>query len=379
MLASKGVALDLGWLSVLRDLDRDDSPNRSVSGVSQRDQRIRDAIYAGVMDDLRGAGFADLLLFAEHLVVNEFFILDASALDARLGKIPDEVAPYVQLRRPPDDVYRAAAQAVSDLAESLWEARGESPALSQLLEDMTADGATEFWSTPDKRLHDYMLSSGSAMRLVASAASTGGDTLSRALFYLEFGRHLGDVPLLGPGKRRWLQIIGKSMESSLHEILAKRFDSIVLAQILDQLPEAFAAMHLRTPPVAELVLKKAISEGLTLLESATRIRTTPEATDYRGMLSELRDCLGHGRSGILDAQRALVGLNKIAESWAAHNDAQIGVTHRPRTISFEKLPYIGELLKAADMSKFEIRDRILDAPPGYLAFISSWYREQPSR
>ena len=71
------------------------------------------------------------------------------------------------------------------------------------------------------------------------------------------------------------------------------------------------------------------------------------------------------------------GPDGIAASWAEHCDTRVGVTYRLRTISFEKFPYIGELLKAAEMSKAEIRDKILDAPPGYLAFISSWYREQP--
>ena len=378
MTSTKGVVLDLGWLSVLSDVDRDDSPNRSLAGLSQRSQRIRDAVYKKVMSNPGGTGFADLLLFAEHFVVNEFFVLDAVALDARLGKVPDVLTPYVQLRRPPEDVYLAAASNVSDLAESLWNARDDSPALAQLLEDMTAEGAADFWSGVDKNLHDYMFSSGNAMRLVASAASTGGDTLSRALFYLEFGRHLGDVPLLGPGKRKWLQIIGNRMESSLHDVIARRFDGLVFTELSAQLPEAFTAVNLQTPPVAELVLKKAIAEGLTVLESAARVRATAEATDYRALLSELRGHLVHGRSGMLAAQKALVGLGKIAESWAAHSDSQVGVTHLARTISFEKLPYIGELLKAANMSKLEIRDRILDAPPGYLAFISSWYREQPA-
>ena len=377
MADEKGVALDLGWLHVLSNLDSNDSPNRAVSGISRRNQRDRDAVYKRVMSDLKGTGFSDLLLFSEHLVVNEFFVLDAMALDARLGVIPDELAPYVQRRKPPEEVYVAAAEAVRNLAKSLWESKNDSPALTHLLEDLMTDGPNEFWSASDKRLHEYMGQSGGAERLVASAASTGGDTLSRALFYLEFGRHLGDVPVLGPGKRRWLQIIGKSMESSLHSVIAKKFDGTVLSQLSAELPEAFATTKLQTPPIAELVLKKAIAEGLTLLESATHIRATPEATDYRGMLSELRGHLEHGRSGMFAAQKTLGGLNKIAESWSTCSDTRVGVTHRHRTISFEKLPYIGELLKAVGMSKFEIRDRILDAPPGYLAFISSWYREQP--
>jgi hypothetical protein len=170
-------------------------------------------------------------------------------------------------------------------------------------------------------------------------------------------------------------MIGHHMESSLHEVIAKRFDSKVFAELSTHLTEPFTKVSLQTPPVAELVLKKAITEGLTVLESAKRVRATAEATDYRSLLSELQGHLGRGRSGMLEAQKALVGLDKIAESWSAHNDTQANLTFRPRTISFEKLPIIGELLKAAGMSKIEIRDRILDAPPGYLAFISSWYRK----
>ena len=208
-------------------------------------------------------------------------------------------------------------------------------------------------------------------------ASTGGDTLCRVLFYLEFGKHISDVPLLGPGKRRWLEIIGKGLELSLHEVISKMFDKTVLAPLLAQMPKAFGSTKLQTPPIAELILKKGIAEGLTLLEAAILIRDTQIAVDYRGMLSELRSHLRRGRSGMLEAQKALVGLDKIAESWASYNDPTIGVSRQPRTISFEKVPVIGELLKAADMSKLEIRDLILERPPGYLAFLSSWYRDQP--
>lgn len=375
---TNGVVLDLGWLTVFRDIDEPSSPNQVVAQASQHDQSTRDAIFSHVMSDVRGAGLSDLLLFAEHLVVNEFFVVDELALDARLGQIPREIAAYVQRRRPPEAVYSAAADAVLKLARGLWESSGNSEALTQLLEEITAEAASQFWSSEDKQLHEFMARSNLAMSLVASAASTGGDTLSRVLFYLEYGRHLGDVPLLGPGKRRWLQHIGQRMQSSIHDVITKKFDDAVLGTITGELSDAFAPSRMRSPPVAELVLKKAIAEGITILESAAQIREAPEALDYRDLLQELRTQLGRGRSGMLDAQRAIAGLDKIAKSWGERSDVQVGISYRPRTISFEKLPLIGDLLKAADMSKAEIRDRILNAPPGYLAFISTWYRDQPT-
>lgn len=194
---------------------------------------------------------------------------------------------------------------------------------------------------------------------------------------MEFGKHVRDVALLGPGKRRWLDIIGKALQLSLHEVIVKKFDGKVLAQLVIDMPQAFGDTNLQPPAVAELILKRAIAEGLTLLEAAILIRDTQVAVDYRGMLSELRGQLRRGRSGMLETQKALVGLDKIAEGWATNNDSRIGVTRQQRTLSFEKVPLIGKLLKAADMSKFEVRDLILESPPGYLAFISSWYRDQP--
>lgn len=329
------------------------------------------------MRDPKGSGLADLLLFAEQLVVNDYFVVDALALNARLATIPRILEPFVQRREPATEVYEAAAASVRELSRTLWESSDESPALAQLLAEMTAEGPSEFWSGTDKRLHDYLDQSADSLRMVASAASTGGDTLSRALFYLEFGRHVRDVALLAPGKRRWLEIIGKALEQSLHEVIVKKFDGKVLAQLVADMPQAFGNTHLQPPPVAELILKRSIAEGLTLLEAAILIRDTPAAVDYRGMLSELRGQLRRVRSGMLEAQKALAGLDKIAEAWATTNDSRIGITRQHRTLSFEKVPLIGELLKAADMSKLEVLDLILDSPPGYLAFISSWYRDQP--
>ena len=167
-----GVALDLGWLPVFREHDRSDHPNRSLSGMSRRGQAHRNAAYDGVMRDLKGTGFADMLLFTEHLVVNEYFVVDSLALKARLGLIPSVLEPYVQRRDPPIAVYEAAAAAVRDLSRSLWESADQSSALAQLLDEMNADGPSDFWSGPDKQLHDYMERSGDSLRMVASAAST---------------------------------------------------------------------------------------------------------------------------------------------------------------------------------------------------------------
>src|SRR6266478_8745999 len=162
----------------------------------------------------------------------------ALACEARIGTIPSELKPFVQLRVPPEGVYLAAADAVRDLTARLEGSSADSPALKVLLDDIKNEDFTEFWSPEDKTLHEYMHQSGIAMSLVASSASTGNDTLSRVLFYLEFGRNLGDVPLLGPGKRRWLQIIGKKMQSSLHDLIVRRFDDAVLADIGAHLPPA---------------------------------------------------------------------------------------------------------------------------------------------
>lgn len=373
-----GIALDLGWFPVFRELDRSDHPNRSVSGLLRQRQSLRDAVYDGILRDMPNSGFEEILLFAEQLVVNEYFVVDALALNAGLAAVPDVLAPFVQRRDPPIEVYKTAAAEVLKLTRSLWDSAGQSPALTQLLGEMSSDRVNEFWSGPEKRLHEYMERSGASLQMVSSAESTGGDTLSRALFYLEFGKHLGDVPLLGPGKRRWLQIIGEGLKLSLHQTIANRFDGKVLAELHAQCPQAFESTTLRTPPVAELILKKGIAEGLPLMEAAIIIRDTPVAIDYRGMLSELKDCLRRGRSGALKAQKALVGLDKLAESWAKYNDSTIGVTRRPRRISFQKLPVLNELLESVSMSEVEILDWILERPPGYLAFMSSWYRDQPT-
>jgi hypothetical protein len=174
--------------------------------------------------------------------------------------IPRDLAAYVQRRRPPEDVYTAAADAVEALAKGLRESSDSSPALQQLLDEVTRERGAEFLSAQDEQLFEYMSRSGLAQHLVASSASTGGDTLSRVLFYLEYGRHLGDVPLLGPGKARWLKVIGQRMQSSLHEVIAKRFEDTTLATITARLSDAFAPSQISPPPVAELVLRRPLQK-----------------------------------------------------------------------------------------------------------------------
>ncbi|MYN40327.1 hypothetical protein GTP55_13170 [Duganella sp. FT109W] len=374
MVATSGVVLDLGWLAVLDNTDSPSSPNHAVVGGATKSPTQQDAIYRGVMADPVGSGLADLLLFAEHLVVHEFFIIDSLAFQARLGRIPLEITDYVIRKEPDLSVYTEASKAVIALTKELEAAATESEALKQLRKELSPDGSSPFWSGADKRLHDHMERSGGALRLVASAASTGGDTLSRALFYLEFSRRQGDVALLGPGKRKWLQLIGHAMEASMHELIAKKFDDKLQADLKSMVPTAFSTTQVTTPPVAELVLRTAIAQGISILDAAVQIRESADAQAYRALLGQLRSQMTINRATRMEATRLLAALDDTATLWAKHHDTLMGITHQKRELSWEKIPLIGDILKAAGMSKTEIRDRILNPQPGHLAFISRWYR-----
>lgn len=200
--------------------------------------------------------------------------------------------------------------------------------------------------------------------------ANSSDIVARVFFYLEFARYLGHALLLSPAKCRWLDLIGETMKQTLHEKMVRDTDKKMFDRI-------FVDCSVPTSPVAELILYKACMERMPLVSAALEIRESREATDYRRLLSELRDAETMGvRYDALQVQTKLAKLDKIVQQWREEGDPSLGIVYERKVFDVKGIPKIGWLLALAGMNKIEVDDMLLNEPPGYLAFISSWYAKR---
>ena len=146
-------------------------------------------------------------------------------------------------------------------------------------------------------------------------------------------------------------------------------------KLTEVLSEAMTPFELVTPPVAELIVRKCLSENHTLDEATMELRASSEVQSYRELLAEIEGALKRGRTGRLEAGKAIRALSNLALVWGESFDPSLNITRQKRTINFKHLPLIGKLLETANMSQVDLKDYILSSPPGYLAFISSWYEK----
>jgi len=360
-MASVPVAIDLGWLLMLET----NLWHNTEFCRTDLSRHVRLGIFHQELEGIARGNYRELLLFLEQLVVNDQLVVDATAVQRLKLKLPRELSPFIQQVAPPRDVYLQAAERTLELRAGLVKASASSQPLAALFAEMDNQADGVFWSSVDKNYHDAMRSAHD--HLIPASLANSNDTIGRAFFYLEFARHLGHALLLSKDKRRWLDIMGEKLKLSLHEKLKQSVD----AKMID---EAFQEQPVATPPVAELILYKAIVEGMPMIDAALEIRQSREAIDYRVLLSELRIAESSGsRPSIVQAQTKLRELDALVQQWRLAGDTSIGIVWKVRTLKFGKIPKIGWLADFAGMSEIKIHDLILNQPPGYLAFVASWY------
>jgi hypothetical protein len=357
--------VDVSTLDSLADAHQQEIDNKFI--VTNRNP---DTILPNAIQYLQGSRtLQEYLMFLESLVLFDVLLFDKHAAVVARVEIPPELSPFVQGIDVPTDIYHRAAVAVEEAKRKLRDEK--TPPSIRSLTSLSQLGAEDpFWSGGEKRLHDRFVRE-HVVGIPPTLANTD-DSLGRALFYLEFSRALDTPCRLSSGKRDWLSIIREAVRPTVHEILAKCVDEEVKKAVGEFLA---AGPDLPCGPVAEMILRDSIFRREPLSSAAIRIRQSDQgAKEYRQLLAELREELGKGRSGWKRVGEVLNQIRRVTQIWSRTLDFRLEVTRKERKLKLEKLPVIGELLSFAGMDEMTIKDIVLNKPPGYLAFISRWYK-----
>jgi hypothetical protein len=208
--------------------------------------------------------------------------------------------------------------------------------------------------------------------LVRSSSSVG-----RAHFYAELSREL-QIPLVpDPHKSRYLErVIKLNGAGALNDVPSRvvtEFD-VEVTKKLEEDSAGIVSHDLTIPAVAEYVLRFAQKYKISLLTAALEIRGTSNAINFRSWCGRLASALAQGRAGTREQQELLRELHEVTKHWS--KDINEMVEYKTRKMSFDKIPVVGAVLKAASMSTWTVRDPILkpSKPVTYLLFLNDLLR-----
>lgn len=354
---------DLGWLSVFEPQRWQSDRNAFI--WEQMSLPIESKLHIAFKHISKDRALQQRLLFLEQLVVTDEMVVDQIALTKGMTTLPAGLESCFCKIQPAPETYRAAADQAQKLKSKL---RNSEYGIGKNLELVPKLSQDPFWSMPEKKYHDILFKNA-----LGSSLADSSDSLGRALFYLEFSHQLGITPTLSSGKKDWLNHFEEGIVPSVHSRIVNLFDKTISEQLSTVLLDVTGVCELAPPPVAELIVRTCLTENRALDEVTMEIRESKEAKSYRKLLATIRDSLMGGRPGIIEAAKATSALSDLAHLWGEALDPKLGVYREKRTLNFKHLPLIGKLLETASMSEVEIKDYILNSPPGYLAFISSWY------
>jgi hypothetical protein len=360
---------DFGWLSNFEpsQWESDRKAFAAYPNAMSIERKMKKAISAIESDQF----LQNRLAFLEQLVVTDVIAIDQVALHVDLITLPAGLENCFQQFRPSEETYREAEEKVKEILNEFKTSSYELDGAFSLTNKISDD---PFWSESEKRYHHLLFRQSTASRQsTARPFVETDDTLARALFYLEFGRQLDITPNLSSEKKLWLDKLQQIVTPPVHARITKLFDDKLTENLKSILNEAASARAIATPPVAELIVRTCLMQNRSLDEVTIELKESKEAKSYREMLATIEGNLKRGRLGIIEAAKEMKALSNLAELWGKELDPSLGVFREKRTLKFKSLPLIGKLLETASMSEMEIKDYILDSPPGYLAFISSWY------
>lgn len=359
---------DFGWLSYFDPAQWEIDRNAFKWGrkAFPLDSKIQIALR-GIEES---TSLQNRLAFLEQLVVTDFIAIDQIALERDFIQLPRGLESCFRPFRPSEATYRLAENQVRKVKN---EFRNTPYMLGDIFNLTNRLSEDPFWSHTEKRYHDLLVRESTVSRFTCPSLADSNDSLGRALFYLEFSQELDITPNLSPDKKHWLNEFQRIVEPPLHDRISKLFDKAVTEELDTILHNAAGVSQIATPPVAELIVRTCLAQNRPLDEVTMELKESREAKSYREMLATIEGNLKRGRAGQIEAARAIRSLSDLASVWSEELDPTLGVFKRKRTLSFKSLPLIGKLLETANMSELEIKDYILSSPPGYLAFISSWY------
>jgi len=196
-------------------------------------------------------------------------------------------------------------------------------------------------------------------------------TLARAHFYLELARELGVALSIDPIRSRYFEVLLARMRENIQrgtpEKVLAFFEERVLRQSIDQYP-GLISVDLSIPPVAELVVTIAKRKRCSLHTAALEVRESKNAVRFRQWCAQLRALEGQGRAAAKEQAEMLDELKQVCEIW--RKDVHEEVEYKTRRLNLEKLPLIGQVLKALNMHEsVVIKDPVLRPSRRYSYFL----------
>jgi len=194
-------------------------------------------------------------------------------------------------------------------------------------------------------------------------------SIPRVLFYLELSRHLGLQVFLSYEKRNLLRDLGKAVWDDAFSIVSGEINRTVMQQQLTS--ESEMETKLQTPPLVDLIIRRAVAQKTSIEQSIVAIRNMEGAQQFRDKLAEIEKYAMQGDDASkLKIKKLVKRLLVAAQTWSEAADPDVT---RMCQANVTKLPYVGAWLEALGIGPIEIPLKFRNRR-SYVQFVSEWYR-----
>lgn len=194
----------------------------------------------------------------------------------------------------------------------------------------------------------------------------GKRSVTRAIFYLELSRHLGLQLFLSYEKRDLLMKLQKLFWQDAFSVVSTTIDS---AMKKNQPIALENDVRMQTPPVVDLVIRRALDRKISLEQSIIEVRNVQGAQQFRDLLAQVQRLMMVGdAAAMLKVNHILAPLLKAANTWSTAADPGVRWMWQARV---SKLPWIGALLETLGVEVPEIA--VKGSYGSYVQFVSEWY------
>jgi hypothetical protein len=193
-------------------------------------------------------------------------------------------------------------------------------------------------------------------------------SVPRVIFYLELSRQTGLQMFLSYPKRHLLTKLHKLLWQDAFSIVSQTVDSTVKKRLA--VSADTEDQRLQTPPVIDLVIRRALDRKISLEQSIIEVRQLDGAQEFRDLLAKVQRLLmlADGAS-MLKVNHLLAPLIRAARTWSTAADSNVSALLHAK---FSKLPWIGQLLEALCLSEVIVPMKV--PYRSYLQFVSEWYK-----
>lgn len=147
----------------------------------------------------------------------------------------------------------------------------------------------------------------------------------------------------------------KSKERSAIEEIVAYAEDIILEDVIKG--ENPISINLEIPAISEMVAKLSSEKECPIHEAVIEVRQSRNAIKFREWCQIYNKAMAGGRSGSKEVSELRKELQNACEIW--RDNIKEEVDYKTRTISLEKIPIAGGILKSLNMDKLNVRDKIL--------------------